>query len=551
MSSLDDPASSMPSFEVDASGTYVFDLTVTDPSGDSDSDTVEVTTRAVSYEFDLNSKSTGTLDPAGGTLALTDAFGRNFTIEVPAGSIDQETEFALTGVTSIDGLPDGLLPVAGVRMEPAGLTFKRPVRLTMELLPSERNGPWIALLTDDDGERLLLRTLKGSTPRIAALEALVVGVDVPHFSTGVIAEVTPDTDIPPPPLGLTAQERAIYLIEHRIEELLEIIDMLGEPASDEISLIDDPIVALALFDWFQDLEARLDNLAVSPDIDDLGVLEDHMYESVDLIIEAADYLDDSEQDSQFDVLEDAVINQLAETIASYLVTAKDRCASDSVAAQSILESLEFDIVEQFLSSRLSDMFEEEVFECEYIITFADPFQAVFVGDQLDLEYTLTREDGTVVETGRLNNEASSSLSLDDLSLVTETPDTLTVAPVDELFGRKSATLEVGAGPPATAEVLVLPDFTGGYGASGSGTASLCTDPEDEGPGSGAEEIEIVTQAILSAGPGQASIGLAGVGSVVTGVDLTVTLTSSQTMRVAPSSVAPATGSSKSRTRKLL
>lgn len=508
---LNEETTSTPSLTPDVPGTYVLGLVVSDGALESNQVTVELNTRSVAYEFDLNQRQTAVIDETGGELSLTDANGRRYTIQVPEGSVVDPTEFSLTAVASVAGLPEGFDPIASIRMEPSGLTFNDPVILTFELPPGARSGlPSVGLFSNDNGEMLFLRTISGTNAVAARTEDLIVTMTIPHFSTASITEVSSDAEVPPPPPDATPEEIARHNIEQRAVELLEI----------DGALINDPIIFLEFLDWFQDIERQLNELAINPDLSDLSSLSELTIDAKVFILEAAELLDFDE----IFAFEDAITEVLAETVASYLVGLKELCGQSTLETQGNLSFIQETIVEDFFIGDLESFFDSSDFQCQYFVQLTPAFQAEFAGGTVEINYVLTAQDGSTITNGFLQEGIDVSFSAEGMNLVSDAADTFTLQSTGQ-FGLSDFSVQIGSGPEATAQVLWVPNLAGSYGGSGSGSAAGCQDEEDDGPGSGSEGIEFVTQQLLSASPTQAVVGIAGVGTVVTEINLTVTLNS--------------------------
>lgn len=471
------------------------------------------------YVFDTNTRQVQNLPPGGGTILLQDPMGFNFTLEVPARAISADTEFTLTRVESITNFPAGLTPLAAVRFEPSGLDFPNVPSLTVELPSYVRSGsPAIAFLSDDNGGNLSFMRLHGTNPAAAALQDLVVSLDIPHFSPVGIVEVRADAVLPPPPFGADAETRAQHIMALRIAEILNADGTIGGD--------DDSIIFEALVDWFENpldgLRERAEALAITPDGSNLTSLLDLNGEMNRLLLEVLTHLG-TEDDGSGNIFEAAIVETMADLVAAYLVELRSLCDTNTLDVQERLDVLSLDVVDFFISGDLGEIFKDEVFACQYEVTFTPDFQAAFVDNSVDIDYFIKLEDGTIFNGGISEIPVSSTVGAETLTIESITPTTITVT--SALFGLGNVTVEIGAGPEATAEVLFVPSFIGTYGASGSGSASGCSDPEDAGPGSGAVGISFLTETLLSATRGAATIGISGVGSsVVTGIDLTVNLT---------------------------
>jgi hypothetical protein len=73
-----------------------------------------------------------TIGTAGGTLSAN-APGAKVTLSLPAGSVPETTEVALTPVSRLSGLPKGLRLLGGVQFSPENLALDKPATLTIEV----------------------------------------------------------------------------------------------------------------------------------------------------------------------------------------------------------------------------------------------------------------------------------------------------------------------------------------------------------------------------------------------------------------------------------
>lgn len=91
--------------------------------------------RDVKIQLDKKQTGTGKATKNGGSVTLSTADGSKFTLDVPAGAVEAETDITMTAVKSVDGAPlDNNSPTA-VQLEPSGLFFKQLATLT--IVPSK------------------------------------------------------------------------------------------------------------------------------------------------------------------------------------------------------------------------------------------------------------------------------------------------------------------------------------------------------------------------------------------------------------------------------
>jgi hypothetical protein len=501
----------MPSLVPDLPGTYIAELVVNDGKTNSNPDSVVIEVPVPVIVFDNAVQTIQTLTPAGGIVRLEDPSGTNFMLEIPSDAIGADTEFRLTRVESISGLPRGMTPIAAVRLEPSGFDFLGSASLTVELAPTARTGAFaVGFLIDDSGENLVFVPLQGTTPIEAALRDLLVTINVPHFTGAGVLEAAGDAFFPPPPApgpGADAQTIAHYKFAQRLWEL----DVLGTSPEP-----DDFVLVAAIQEWLADLQSRADALAISPDSSDLGSLRAITAEMSDLIENAKQYYDSD----SLEAVELQAIEALSELTAVYLVELRDLCADDSSDAEAKLITLE-GLVRNFPLDELEAAFVDETFACKYEVTFTPDFKAAFLGELVGFAYEIRAEDGTPVPGGFDDVDVEFGRGANKVIIESITPDTVIVR--SEIIGLGELTAKVGNGDEAKAEVLSIPNFVGQYGLSYAGSAGGCADPEDAGNGSGAAAVGIGIQQILAANRNSATVGVAGGGGIVTGLTMTLTL----------------------------
>jgi hypothetical protein len=72
------------------------------------------------------------ISPEGGQLTAQDAAGNRFTLDIPKGAVDADTEISMIPVASMDGLPLKNGMVGAVQFEPDGLFLNADAILTIE-----------------------------------------------------------------------------------------------------------------------------------------------------------------------------------------------------------------------------------------------------------------------------------------------------------------------------------------------------------------------------------------------------------------------------------
>lgn len=81
--------------------------------------------------FGTSSATSTDLGPDGGSLALTDVRGTQFTLTVEAGTLDTTSRFTLTPLAAVAGAPFSGGILGGVRLEPEGAVFPGGATLTI------------------------------------------------------------------------------------------------------------------------------------------------------------------------------------------------------------------------------------------------------------------------------------------------------------------------------------------------------------------------------------------------------------------------------------
>jgi hypothetical protein len=124
----------------------------------------------------------------GGEITATGSNGNVYTLQVPFGALSSSTTITITPLTGVDNFPVSGPILGGVRLEPAGLTFERPITLKMTHGEGELPAGSFALHHRGTGS-----TLEAPPAEFAGNSAIV---GLTHFS---------DTTLVLPPPGEYAQ----------------------------------------------------------------------------------------------------------------------------------------------------------------------------------------------------------------------------------------------------------------------------------------------------------------------------------------------------------
>jgi len=85
----------------------------------------------VTAALDSKKAATASMTRDGGKLALTDAQGNQFLLEIPAGALDTKADITMTALQSLSGAPLSGGMKAAVQLEPSGLVLNKAAVLTI------------------------------------------------------------------------------------------------------------------------------------------------------------------------------------------------------------------------------------------------------------------------------------------------------------------------------------------------------------------------------------------------------------------------------------
>ena len=87
----------------------------------------------VKLAFDSTNAASATIGEEGGVVSTSGADGSYFSLEIPKGALRRREKITMIPVSRVDGLPlEQGGAVASVQLEPEGLRFDKPVKLTIE-----------------------------------------------------------------------------------------------------------------------------------------------------------------------------------------------------------------------------------------------------------------------------------------------------------------------------------------------------------------------------------------------------------------------------------
>jgi hypothetical protein len=108
----------------------------------------------VKLTFDSTNAASATIGEEGGVVSTSTSDGSYFELEIPKGALRRREKITMIPVTRVDGLPlEKGGAVASVQLEPEGLRFDKPVKLTIEPanpvpVPEQVSFAWITQGTD-------------------------------------------------------------------------------------------------------------------------------------------------------------------------------------------------------------------------------------------------------------------------------------------------------------------------------------------------------------------------------------------------------------------
>ena len=137
----------------------------------------------LTFTPETDAAATGTVTfEAGGTVSATAADGTTFELEVPAEAVAEDTEINMTPLSDVGGLEASA--VHAVQLEPEGLEFYEPLRLTITPASEIPVANQMMFEAAGDGSLFGLAAIDPST------EGIVLMLE--HFSAGGVASVPPE-----------------------------------------------------------------------------------------------------------------------------------------------------------------------------------------------------------------------------------------------------------------------------------------------------------------------------------------------------------------------
>lgn len=465
----------------------------------------------LSYIFDVDGAASEVLDNSGGSITAVSDSGIGITLSVPSGTVFDSSTFDVTPVASISGLPDGFEPLVAARLGPADRPFAMPPTVTFDM-PSGFRGDKIAVgfFTNSDGTEFYLTPLIGPDGRFADHTVDRISISKSSFSVGGAGLIDDLTQQDQPRTVSSAEKRAKDKIAKILNEVAARMAAGGSITEEELFQIE-----TALRDWQADIERRLALI--------LSRIEMGEYSEADLLegiglageyveLHATAALVGLESEFSGDDLLDRIAQVFVDAIsASYALcdsSDEQQLAQSKEARAKLVQDLQLlgfsGTVSGTDPNLVLDLGEmtEEYLTCRIDISLEPPFTRLETEDEAAVVTLVGRIYNPVSRESSAPSEPVTFERLGDYSVETTSNVTLGIASGDTLRflvqGNDVGTVTVSGGPvlqPASASAQIIPRYSGEYTLSYTGSASDCTDPEDEGSGSGSFPITLTSRVV--------------------------------------------------------
>ena len=167
---LSGETTSFEDFLVPSSTQVTYRIKTVTASGTSGGKTVSLTTPqefpnplTVAATFDTQNAQSQAIGADGGNVSLTESKGVRYTLDIPAGALDNEVTFTLIPIQDIQGLPLSGGMTSGVRIEPEGLTFNESATLIIETTEADGADEMMDMAFAFDGEGSEFHFVSGSS----------------------------------------------------------------------------------------------------------------------------------------------------------------------------------------------------------------------------------------------------------------------------------------------------------------------------------------------------------------------------------------------------
>jgi len=452
----------------------------------------------LSIVFDESTVSSSEADESGGQLSLDVPLGASFQLSIPPQAFDETVEIEMQSILSIEGLPEGIVPIAAVRLGPSGNDFGfQPVLIVDSRSLPQGIGAIVGFLANDDGSELTFLPPVGPDPIAESAGDGPFSFDIPHFSIFGIAEVDPEgPGIPDADPGDSVEVQVKERITQRLAEEAR-RDQLGE---DNVTTL--PEIAEELAPWLVDLRKRIKAFQEGATLDQLiDIIKESMrYQKMESFLS-------SDTPTIFPLspeLEIAVRNQL--------IKLNEQCAIDQ-----LLDWLKF--LNRFKNVAIS--FEasqalQNLVRC-YKLKL-DPTSIVeFVPSAQTISATLVDENGNTIAYALDGSNffwTLSGLVRSGNPLVFDFETTGSGSVKGELLA---------SGESESTDLYGIPSFTGTWSASANGPVT-CPDPEDNSFYDDFGMLTVSSQEITNKNPPEVKLDLTGGDEEITINSMSLTLT---------------------------
>ena len=466
----------------------------------------------LNYAFDDDNAVTVPIGREGGEVNLVSASGIGITMLVPADTVFEEQQFTLTPVDSVSGAPAFFTPVIAVGLGPAGQPFAAPPQITFEM-PVGFRGDQLAIgfFTNDDGTEFYLTPLIGPDGELADNEASLVTLSKSSFSGGGVALV----DGPSP----DGQQREISKAEQRAQDavsevLLEVQERQKSlPPGDPGGFLTEAEkfqLETILNDWRSDIERRLNLVLLKIEV---GTVTDADIEAgLALRGEALALEQTSQMLGTEGIFTTNILERLVAVMAEAFADSFEDCVTTDPVKINDSDKFRFKLIEfmQEVGLEAGAVFDAQgnfLFDssgldvhrvaCQYQVELSPSFTLVDSDADAAVVEATFKPYNPVTDTllpaiagftftllGNFQAEPSDNVTLgiisqNKLRFLVQGPD---VGTVTILGDRVRSPVEVSA--------QIGSVFSGEYTATFSGSTSNCTDPEDNGPGSGSLTVNL-------------------------------------------------------------
>jgi hypothetical protein len=468
----------------------------------------------VSYVPDQVRAVSGPIDENGGQISTISASGVTMRLDIPAGAVYSGAQFGITPAESVTGLPEGFTHVAAATFSPAGQPFPEIPQITFEFPGDFRNGDIaVAYFTNDSGTQFYLTPMLGPDGRFAGPGETTITLTKSGFSGGGVGLIEDVND--------QIQERPIGGTEKNATE--EIAKIANEAISRDGTLNSSDLdeIRLYLDIWQEDIARRLTEIEAKIFLGDFtdADLQRGLYLSAENNVlhewaQGAGVEDDYVTDDIVERLSGVLVDAIAASFALCNSTDEDQLDNSGTYRAQLVQYMQQMgrsgvVVGNGGASIDLDGSLDELFACQFAVQFTPPFTRL-PDNNTEAIVTLSGQSynpitdtlmpqlqGLTFQTlGGYIIEPTDNVSL---GIINSTGNTMRFLVSDDKKG--SITFSGGRiRSAATVSAELVPDLSGAYTLSYQGSATNCTDPEDNGSDSGSFTITMNSTVSNISGP---------------------------------------------------